>query len=73
MLSIRRLRSSFRSRAPFFVVTRPRTTNLPGGTNRSGSNPPDRVSSSSRKNIDVQLVEERFGDVLVAARRHPLT
>ena len=32
------------------MVTRPSTTCLPAGTNRSGSNPPERSSSYSRKN-----------------------
>ena len=47
---MRRSRSSFDSSSGRLVVTRPRTTILPWGTNRSGSNPPDRSSSYSRKN-----------------------
>src|SRR6478672_4754915 len=47
--SIRRFRSSFRSSSPRLVVTRPSTTIFPGGTNRSGSKPPERSSSYSRK------------------------
>src|SRR6202007_2437130 len=47
--SMRRFRSSFFSSAPFLVVTRPRTTVLPLGTKRSGSKPPERASSYSRK------------------------
>jgi hypothetical protein len=41
---------------------------LPGGTKRSGSNPPERSSSYSRKNPSV---EQRLRDELVAARGHP--
>ena len=48
--SMRRLRSSFDSSSGRLVVTRPRTTCLPGGTKRSGSKPPERSSSYSRKN-----------------------
>src|SRR3984885_10288434 len=48
--SIRRLRSSLDSSSGRLVVTSPSTTILPGGTNRSGSKPPERSSSYSRKN-----------------------
>ena len=45
---MRRFNASDDSSAPR-VVTNPSTTIFPGGTNRSGSNPPDRASSYSRK------------------------
>src|SRR5680860_813578 len=48
--STRRLRVSLSSSAPRLVVTRPSTTCLPSGTKRSGSKPPERSSSYSRKN-----------------------
>src|ERR1700733_1416014 len=48
--STRRLRSSLDSSSGRLVVTRPRTTCLPFGTKRKGSNPPERSSSYSRKN-----------------------
>src|SRR3954454_13214419 len=48
--SIRRFRSSLSSSSPDLVVTRPSTTCLPSGTKRSGSQPPDRSPSYSRKN-----------------------
>ena len=41
------------------VVTRPSTTILPLGTNRSGSNPPDRSSSYSRKNPSTASSENK--------------
>src|SRR4051795_5483635 len=47
--SIRRLSSSLDSSSPRLVVTRPSTTTLPFGTNRSGSKPPERASSHSMK------------------------
>src|SRR5262249_16499169 len=48
--SIRRFSSSLLSSAGRLLVTRPRTTRLfPRGTKRSGSNPPERASSYSRK------------------------
>jgi hypothetical protein len=47
---MRRFRASLLSSSGRLVVTSPRTTRLPGGTNRSGSNPPERASSYSRKN-----------------------
>ena len=47
--SIRRLMSSLASSSPFLLVTKPRTTYLPFGTNRSGANPPERSSSNSMK------------------------
>src|SRR5918995_1080837 len=48
--SRRRFSSSFCSSSPRFVVTSPRTTIFPSGTNRKGSNVPERSSSYSRKN-----------------------
>src|SRR5215203_21060 len=48
--SRRRFSSSFSSSSPRFVVTSPRTTIFPSGTNRKGSNVPERSSSYSRKN-----------------------
>src|SRR6201991_77989 len=47
--SIRRLSSSLDSSLPLLVVTRPSTAVLPLGRKRSGSNPPARVLSYSRK------------------------
>src|SRR5262249_14597146 len=47
--SMRRLRSSFFSSSPSFVVTSPSTTVLPLGRNRSGLKSPERASSYSRK------------------------
>ena len=47
--SMRRLRSSLASSSPRLVVTRPSTTSFPEGTKRSGSKPPERASSYSRK------------------------
>src|SRR5262245_24994705 len=48
--SSRRLRSSFFSRVPLLEVTRPTTTRfLPLGRKRSGSSPPARSLSYSRK------------------------
>jgi len=41
--------SSFLSKAPFLLVTKPSTIIFPFGTNRSGSNGPERSSSYSRK------------------------
>ena len=58
--------------APRFVVTSPRTTCLPGGTNRSGSKPPDRSSSNSRKKPSTSSsAEQRLGDEVVAALGRP--
>ena len=48
--SMRRFSAPLSSSAPRLVVTRPRTTRLPGGTKRNGSKPPERSSSYSRKN-----------------------
>src|SRR5579862_3051162 len=48
--SILRLSVSLVSSVPRLVVTSPSTTYLSLGTNRSGSNPPERASSYSRKN-----------------------
>ena len=46
--------SSFFSSRPCLVETRPScTTLLPFGRNRRGSNPPDRSSSHSRRNISI--------------------
>src|SRR5207245_11161713 len=48
--SIRRFSASLLSSAARLLVTRPSTTRLlPLGTKRSGSNPPERASSYSRK------------------------
>src|SRR5262245_28068759 len=47
--SMRRLSSSFDSSLPLLVVTRPRTATLPLGRKRSGSKPPARALSYSRK------------------------
>src|SRR5450830_1431468 len=47
--SMRRLSSSLDSSRPLFEVTRPSTTVLPFGTKRSGSKPPARSLSYSRK------------------------
>src|SRR6476646_6715927 len=47
--SIRRLSSSLDSSLPLLVVTRPSTATLPLGRKRSGSKPPARVLSYSRK------------------------
>jgi hypothetical protein len=47
--SMRRLMSSRLSSRPLLVVTRPSTTTLPFGTKRSGSKPPARALSYSRK------------------------
>ena len=41
------------------VVTRPSTTILPGGMNRSGSKPPERSSSYSRKKPSTSSSENR--------------
>src|SRR5699024_6127561 len=48
--SMRRFKSSLVSSSPVLVVTSPSTTCFPAGTNRSGSNPPERASSNSMKN-----------------------
>ena len=47
---MRRLRSSFFSSPGTFELMSPSTTVLPFGTNRSGSKPPARSVSYSRKN-----------------------
>src|ERR1044072_5284448 len=47
--SMRRFSRSLSSSSPVLVVTRPSTTCLPSGTKRSGSKPPERSSSYSRK------------------------
>ena len=47
--SMRRFNSSLASIAGRFEVTRPSTTILPLGTSFSGSKPPERSSSYSRK------------------------
>ena len=47
--STRRARSSTDSSAGSLLLTRPSTITLSFGTKRSGSNPPDRASSYSRK------------------------
>src|SRR6266545_1512074 len=48
--SMRRLSSSLDSSSGFLVLTRPSTTFFPFGTKRSGSKPPARSVSYSRKN-----------------------
>ena len=48
--SMRRRRSAADSRAGNLLDTRPSTTVFPRGTNRSGSNVPERSSSYSRRN-----------------------
>ena len=69
---MRRLRSSFFSNCPFLVVTRPRTIIFPFGTNRSGSNVPERVVVVFEKQaVHLELVEHRFGNRVVAAGRNP--
>src|SRR5262249_50936853 len=57
--SMRRLRVSLDSSSPRLVVTRPRTTILPGGTKRSGAKPPERGSSYSRKKPSTASSENR--------------
>ena len=48
-MSMRRFTLSLLSSCPTFVLTRPSTTTLPGGTWRSGAKSPERASSYSRK------------------------
>src|SRR5439155_1170490 len=47
------------SSSPRLVVTRPRTTIFPLGTNRSGAKPPERGSSYSRKKPSTASSENR--------------
>ena len=54
-------------------LIRPRTTVLPLGTKRSGSNVPDRASSySRRKRSTFEGAEKFFGDGIVAAFGVPM-
>ena len=70
--SMRRMSSSLVSSAPRFVVTSPSTTTLSFGTNRSGSNPPERVVVPLHEEaVDGELAEQRLGDEVVAALGDP--
>src|SRR5437588_4453222 len=61
--SIRRIRSAFASSWGRLVLTNPRTTVVPRGTNRSGSNVPERSSSYSSRNRSTRIVPNSFSAI----------
>ena len=56
---MRRLSSSTDSSAALLLLSKPSTTALPLGTRRSGSKPPARAVSYSRKNVSTLALNSR--------------